>query len=108
MTKEAWMERIRFILYGNDAWRILAVREGASGEMELTIDVHGRTVREARREIHNIVNCTLMPFRLNVIHGYNHGTAIKDMLSMESFQGRLEDRYCPAGNPGETVMRFAA
>ena len=108
MTAEAWKERISFVLYGEDSWRILSISEDENGRMELTIDVHGLSVQEARRKIRNVINISTEAFRLNVVHGYNHGTSIKDMLADKQISKRLEAQYCPQRNPGETVMRFVA
>ena len=103
-----WMNNLNFIIYGENAWRIRNIGETDDGKSTLTYDIHGKTVLEAKRDIHNIINLTRAPLRLTVIHGYHSGTALKNMLSTETFYGRLENRYCPAHNPGETVMYFAA
>lgn len=108
MIKEEWEKNLEFVVFGEDAWRILKIGQTEDGEPFLTYDLHGKTVTEAKREIHNLVNMTRTAFRLNVIHGYHGGTALKEMLAAEDFYGRLETRYCPANNPGETVMHFAA
>ncbi len=108
MSKETWAKQLRFLVYGEDAWRILKIGKMRSGEFFLTYDLHGKTVPEAKREIHNLVNMTLGAFRLTVIHGYHGGTAIKDMLAAENFYDRLENRYYPKDNPGETILNFTA
>ena len=107
MNYDRFIACINFIVYGNDSWRI-QVAKNSHGDPSITYDAHGQTVREAKRTIENIINITRSPLHLKVIHGYNRGTAIKDMLALEQFPGRLADRFCPAGNPGVTVMDFVA
>lgn len=108
MDMEVLRKRLGFIIYGNNIWRLLSFGQTETGEPSITIDAHGQTVREARRMILNIINITRHPMQLDVIHGFNHGTAIRDMLAKESFGGRLEERFSPVYNPGETIMRIAA
>jgi hypothetical protein len=98
---------IDFIIFGSDKWRI-NISKNSHGDPRIIYDAHGQTVREAKRNIENIVNVTRSPLHLEVIHGYNHGTAIKDMLALEVFPGRLAEKFCPQGNPGVTVMEFLA
>ena len=107
MDFSALLTRLDFVVYGENSWRLQA-KAGIHGNPEITYDAHGQTVLEARRTIRNIVNISRIPIDLYVIHGFNHGTAIKDMLAMEDFSGRLETRYCPQDNPGETILSIAA
>ena len=52
-----------------------------SGEVEkVVLDVHGLACREAMRFINNVVNLTGGKNTVEVIHGYRHGTKIKDSL----------------------------
>ena len=52
-----------------------------SGEVEkIIVDVHGLTCQEAKQFIRNIVNVTKGICIVKVIHGYKHGTKIKEML----------------------------
>lgn len=49
-------------------------------EGEIIIDVHGMKCCEAKRFINNIINISRREVKITVIHGYNHGTAIRDMI----------------------------
>lgn len=52
--------------------------------MEITIDLHGMDVDEAKYQlIQEINNCDNTIWRIVAIHGYNRGTAIKDMIRYE-------------------------
>jgi len=49
--------------------------------MEKTIDVHGLTVDMAKREIERfIAQCDSSIKRVIVIHGYQHGDRIREMV----------------------------
>ncbi len=107
MKRADLQKLIDFIILSDDRWRV-TVNLDEHGNPDITYDAHGQTVLEARRAIRNISNITRSPISVSVIHGYHHGTAIKDMLVKENFSGRLTNRYCPAGNPGETILHIAA
>ena len=107
MEFEELLNRLSFVVYGDNKWRLTA-RQQKDTVPEITCDVHGLSVLEARRMIRNIINITRVPVHLIVIHGYTHGTAIKDMLAQENVADRIVNRFCPESNPGETVMNIAA
>lgn len=107
MRYDALISRLEFVVYGAQRWR-LTVSNSSHGKPMITYDAHGQTVSEVRQVIRNIVNISRCPINLCVIHGYNHGTAIKDMLAREDFSERLETKYNPSRNPGETILFFAA
>lgn len=108
MTRESFEARMDFVVYGKNQKRLKTVTYNEEKPSKITYDTHGQTCEEARKTIKNIVNVSLVPLCLTVIHGYHRGTAIKDMLATESFSGRLTNRYCPARNPGITVMHVEA
>ena len=107
MNYQALQSRLDFVVYGKDNWR-LDLKINQDGSPNITYDAHGLTVQEARRTIRNLINIARTPVHLNVIHGFNHGTGIKDMLAQETFSGRLISRFCPESNPGKTFMTIAA
>lgn len=49
-------------------------------EGEIIADVHGMKCYEAKRFINNIINIAMTKIKLTIVHGYNHGTAIRDMI----------------------------
>jgi DNA-nicking Smr family endonuclease len=52
----------------------------------LTVDLHGLTKVEADRFIKNLFALhTEVGYTMTFIHGYNHGTALKDMIAKERF-----------------------
>ena len=48
-----------------------------------------------------------VPFKLDVIHGYNGGTAIKDMLRTKEISPRIISISSPEYNPGESILEVA-
>lgn len=78
-----------------------------------SIDVHGRTKAEAEliitQAIYNAYDAGKMEIR--VIHGYNSGTIIKDMIQTEIVKLDEVQRVEPVlGNSGETriILKFQA
>lgn len=107
MEYEELINRLRFVVCEDNKWRLTAKQQQYAAP-EITCDVHGLSVFEARRMIRNLINITRGPIRLIVIHGFTHGTAIKDMLAQECIANWIVSRFCPKSNPGETIMRIAA
>lgn len=74
---------------------------------EVSIDVHGMTCREAKRFINNIVNLSNRTCQITVIHGFRHGTSIKDMLwnnyANPHVCGMEPTRY----NQGRTILTLS-
>ena len=47
-------------------------------------DLHGLTLDKARDKVDAVLRTTDMSvYRVRIIHGFNHGTAIRDMLRRE-------------------------
>ena len=106
MDYNALLSRLQFVVFGENSWRLKTKFSG--GEPEVSYDAHGQSVLDARRTIRNIINISRMPIHLVVIHGFHHGTAIKDMLANEKISEKLTNRFCPVDNPGETLIDVAA
>ena len=71
--------RLEFALPADEKNRI-TLENGTDGITDVTLDVHGMPCSKVQRLIRNMLNLARQRFRLTVIHGYNHGTAIKSML----------------------------
>lgn len=67
-------------------------------------DVHGMKCREAQKFIKNIINVIRNTFELIVIHGYNHGTAIRDMIRESFTNSHVTDIIPDAYNQGVTHL----
>ena len=106
MSQKEMQNRLSFVVFGDDAWRIEA--EEKDGKWSVRYDAHGKDVKHAKRDVHNIISTLVFGADLCVIHGYNRGTAIKDMLRTSDFGNRVESMYSPAFNPGITNMHINA
>lgn len=89
-------ERLEMILRNDQLSRI------EFGDEEMTIDLHQMKSAECMWLIRTIVASTMIGFRLNLIHGYNHGTTLKEMLRSQKISSRVIDLYSDPWNPGLT------
>lgn len=99
------LTKLSFILSKNDMDRISLI---SKDEMRIIVDVHGMKCLQAKKIINNIINVVRIVFRLIIIHGYNHGTAIKDMLSQNFCNAHVSEKPLDPYNQGVTHMLIAA
>ena len=86
----------------------LEITEVNPEHLKITVDVHGMRCSEARRFINNIICIVNMDCQLVIIHGYNHGTAIKEMLLHNFNNKHIYERSRDSKNQGITYMLIAA
>ena len=101
------ISRLRMVLT-NDELNRITVKEKATGKIRITADVHGMKCYEARRFINNIINIVRTAFQLVIIHGYNYGTAIKEMLAQSFSNDHICEQFPDPRNQGVTHMLIAA
>lgn len=70
----------------------------------ITVDLHGLKVKEAERFLKNLMAINREGRDICVIHGYNHGTAIKEMIAGNLSAPRLKAKRNVRGNFGRTVL----
>ena len=70
----------------------------------IRVDVHGLTKPAAKRFINNIINIIRDAFGLLIVHGFRHGTVIKEMLRSEFWNPKVSDMYEAPSNPGVTYL----
>ena len=99
-------DKVAFLFPGDEGRRI-SIIETPSGNILVSIDVHGMTRRQAERSIRNLINLARCPFTLTIIHGYNHGTAILDMVRTKHISSHIKGRYADNYNPGVTYLAIA-
>lgn len=92
------MSRLNMILTKEDIDRVQEFPD------RMSVDLHGKTRKEAKKLLNNIINVILHPFTIEVIHGYNHGTALKDMIFNEEINPRIISKDVPVYNIGETIL----
>ena len=103
MEYDIIMERMTFIMRGDELRRV-KVRYNEYGEVMIVVDLHGMSCMEAKMVINNIIRMYGFSFTLDLIHGSNHGTAIKKLINQEIKNARIIRKYCNSWNPGETFL----
>lgn len=106
MSKEKIWARLRTIMTEEECGRIEIFETGYG--IQMRVDIHYMTAREARRFLKNIVLLVRDRFEMIVVHGYTHGTVLMEMLSTEVISGRERAKIRPFMNPGITQIEFAA
>ena len=104
--KTTIIARLGMIFSQEDIDRI-TVKDEAEKNLQVIVDVHGLKCSQAKRFINNIINAIRTAFKLVIIHGYNHGTAIKDMLAENFMNSHIVDQYQDPYNKGITYMVLA-
>lgn len=99
--------RLRMVFTQEEINR-LTISEIDEHKIRITADVHGMKCCQARRFINNIINTVRVAFQLIIIHGYNHGTAIKDMLAENFSNTHITEQHLDPYNQGVTHMLIAA
>lgn len=92
------------MIFSQDDINRITVKDEAEKNLKVTVDVHGMKCSQAKRFINNIINAIRSAFKLVIIHGYNHGTAIKDMLADNFTNTHVIDQYQDPYNKGVTYM----
>ena len=101
-------EKFKMVLSPTEINR-LKIKTNCSNDegINIEVDVHGLTCKQAKRFIKNIINLGNTAFLLKIIHGYNHGTAIKEMLSTNFYNSHVIKKYPDQFNKGITYMQLA-
>lgn len=104
MEFEQLMQKMDFLLYGSNLWRVKISHE-EDGTPIIEINLHEMNRKEVLELITNILAWYRFNFILNLIHGYNHGTAIRDMIRTEIHNKRIIGMTCPR-NKGLTIIEI--
>lgn len=94
-------ERLELLLKNDQLSRI------EFGTDEMTVDLHKMGRAECCWLIRTIIASTMPAFRLNLIHGYNHGVTLKQAIQTEKLSQRVTDMYSDPWNPGLTHITVA-
>lgn len=71
----------------------------------ITIDVHGKTKAQARAALRAaLIRCSASVYRIRVVHGFNLGTEIRDMVRGEFARAPRVLRVEAGLNPGVTEL----
>ena len=99
-------ERITFVLPKDEVKR-LKVNEGKELP-EITVDVHGMKCVQVRKLLNNLINVVRTAIRIIVIHGFNHGQEIKNMLADDFYNDHIVNHFADVRNQGVTYILTAA
>ena len=79
-----------------------------NGHRTVVVDLHGLSVKKAHRMLLNLIALDRNGYDILAIHGYNHGTAIKNMITADLSSPRIQKKKTPAYNPGQTIISVNA
>lgn len=99
-------ENIKMILTKDELRRVKARIK--NGKAEITVNVHNMHVKEAQRLLKNLIAVDRKCEEMHVIHGFNHGTAIKDMIASDLVSPRIISKSVRRDNPGLTDILLTA
>ena len=99
-------QKLQLILSKEKYERITFNKE--NDEEYITIDLHYLSCRDAERLVRNVIAVSDESFELELIHGYIHGTALKQMLENYKISDRIIQRQGVAYNLGMTKMKVRA
>lgn len=99
--------RIDFVAYNFDRSRINVTFDN-NDVLVVSIDLHYLRIEESRKLLHNIIAVTRGQFVLKVVHGYNHGTALREMVQRDDFSTRIKSRKLLEYNEGISLLEIAA
>lgn len=80
MNEKHVMTRLSRVMSSEALQRVCLDFSSENESWIIKVDVHGLTCRDAKRFVNNIINLTDGGCQVIVIHGYRHGTSIRDML----------------------------
>jgi DNA-nicking Smr family endonuclease len=95
-------ERLEMFLSYRELRRIWGVYGGP-----VYVDLHGLSCHEARRFLENVINLLHGPASIKVIHGYHHGTALRDMVRTNFHNIHVYAVQADAANDGLTTLQIA-
>ncbi len=107
MNRNKSMERLSIIFSKSDMERIHTA-VAINGEEIIVADVHGMTGTSAKHFIKNIIALIKDEFLFTVVHGFNNGTVIRDMLRNDFQDNRVSSIRADDYNEGRTILSVNA
>lgn len=99
--------KLSMILTKEELDRITFVDED-NKEIEIEIDMHQLPAKRAMVLLNNVINLDASEKTVKVIHGYTHGTAIKNTIWNCYQNPRIIKKRTEAWNPGITILETSA
>ena len=75
------------------------------GHKCIQVDLHGCTADQTRKFLKNLINCQRDNVNLKIIHGYKHGTVLRDIIRSEQLSKRTYNLKPAWRNEGVTYLR---
>lgn len=107
MNVDCLSDKFKFIFTDDMVNRIATIPSSEGTVERIILDVHGLSYREAERFISNVINISQGCCVVEVIHGYRHGTKIKDMLRDRFLNPHIESIFADRYNLGITYLQPA-
>ena len=83
-TMKENMERFKMLLSNNEMSRV-----SVSADEGFYVDLHGMSCQQASRFLRNLIALVKTACEMTVIHGYNHGQALKDLVRKGGLSTRV-------------------
>lgn len=94
--------RLQSIFTERDLDRVTVKKD--SGNLDLYVDLHEMKATEAKRFASNLVALVADPCRIFFIHGYNHGTVLKRIITQDLQSKKISSKHVLESNPGVTSV----
>ena len=96
-----------YTIYSDDDFNRLTYKS-TEGHAKILVDIHGMTACDAKRHINNLINLvcarTQDLFQMTVVHGFNHGTSLQNMVRHDLQNIHIRERIADERNPGITRL----
>lgn len=96
------MERFEMMLSDKEMSRV-----SVSANDGFYVDIHGMSCQQASRFLRNLIALVKTACEMTVIHGYNHGQALKDLVRKGRLSSRVVKTESVDWNPGVTKLMIA-
>lgn len=94
------LKRLNMVLPQKDLARITIEKDTDA----VLVDLHNMGTKDAKILLNNIINLNRNGCVIKVIHGYNHGIALKDMINGRFNNPRINTKEEHEKNKGMTIL----
>lgn len=105
MSKIYVENTLKLILTKEELNRITILSK--DGKIQVIVDMHQLGAGQAKKLLNNLIVMLRGEFELKVIHGYNHGTVIKEIIWNEYQNHKIKTRKADKNNQGVTYLGIA-
>ncbi len=96
---------LSFVIYGDNSWRA-TIDYKEKNAFSITLDLHELDRNQAALLINNTIAIIRCPYTLEIIHGYNHGLVLKQMITntLAKTNKRIGTLKSVPYNPGISIL----